>query len=205
VSSFDTAYLRDTLTKIADGHPIRRINELMPWLLARRHDVIEAAPHILWHDQIRSCIDRLARKIGAPPQTLPTYGHSEDAGRPHIEADWKAYHFVVVERGQELERRTTRDLDELFYWVFKGVTFDMACQFELRNRIPNADFRRNSSEGNSIFWKSLITNGRSEGKLTSSRFFLLIPSPTADHAISAEADSLHCLDRTESAIECWCC
>jgi transposase len=25
------AYLRDTLTKIADGHPINRIDELMPW------------------------------------------------------------------------------------------------------------------------------------------------------------------------------
>ncbi len=26
------AYLRDTLMKIADGHPISRIDELMPWL-----------------------------------------------------------------------------------------------------------------------------------------------------------------------------
>jgi hypothetical protein len=25
------AYLRDTLAKIAEGHPINRINELMPW------------------------------------------------------------------------------------------------------------------------------------------------------------------------------
>jgi len=25
------AYLRDTLTKIAEGHPISRIGELMPW------------------------------------------------------------------------------------------------------------------------------------------------------------------------------
>ena len=25
------AYLRDTLAKIADGHPINRIDELMPW------------------------------------------------------------------------------------------------------------------------------------------------------------------------------
>lgn len=25
------AYLRDTLTRIANGHPINRINELMPW------------------------------------------------------------------------------------------------------------------------------------------------------------------------------
>jgi hypothetical protein len=26
-------YLRDTLTKIADGHPINRIAELLPWKL----------------------------------------------------------------------------------------------------------------------------------------------------------------------------
>ena len=25
------AYLRNTLTKIAEGHPINRINDLMPW------------------------------------------------------------------------------------------------------------------------------------------------------------------------------
>jgi transposase len=25
------AYLRDTLTKIAEGHPISRIDEVMPW------------------------------------------------------------------------------------------------------------------------------------------------------------------------------
>ena len=25
------AYLRDTLTRIAEGHPINRIKELMPW------------------------------------------------------------------------------------------------------------------------------------------------------------------------------
>ncbi len=28
------AYLRDTLTKIAEGHPISRIGQLMPWARA---------------------------------------------------------------------------------------------------------------------------------------------------------------------------
>lgn len=30
------AYLRDTLTKIAEGHPISRIDGLMPWQAPRR-------------------------------------------------------------------------------------------------------------------------------------------------------------------------
>ena len=28
------AYLKDILTRIADGHPINRIDELMPWRMA---------------------------------------------------------------------------------------------------------------------------------------------------------------------------
>jgi hypothetical protein len=30
------AYLRDTLTKIAEGHPISRIDELLPWQIGTR-------------------------------------------------------------------------------------------------------------------------------------------------------------------------
>jgi hypothetical protein len=103
--------------------------------------VIEASPHMLSLGQIRSRVNRLALRIEAPQQILPTYGRSADFGRPHIESD-RAYHFVVVERGQELERRTTWDLDQLLYWIFAGITFELACQFELENRIPTADFRR---------------------------------------------------------------
>lgn len=32
------AYLRDTLAKIAEGHPISRIDELMPWVLSPEHN-----------------------------------------------------------------------------------------------------------------------------------------------------------------------
>jgi IS66 C-terminal element len=35
-------YVRDTLGKIADGHPINRIDELMPWAYQRPE--IETAP-----------------------------------------------------------------------------------------------------------------------------------------------------------------
>jgi len=62
-------------------------------------------------------------------------------GSPYIEIS-DAYHFVVEERGLELERRKTSDLDELLYWVFDGVTFTVASSFELRNRRPNEDSRR---------------------------------------------------------------
>jgi hypothetical protein len=39
--------------------------------------------------------------IDAPDHVLPTFGYSEETGRPHIEVDGAAFHHVVVERGRE--------------------------------------------------------------------------------------------------------
>lgn len=93
-------------------------------------------------DEIKSDIDRLAAQIGAPEDVLPTYGYSEDGARPHIEVDLGGYHYVIVERGQEISRVTTHELDELLYYVFEAVTFALACQYELKHRVKNQDFRR---------------------------------------------------------------
>jgi hypothetical protein len=73
---------------------------------------------------------------------LPTYGSSDNTGLPHIEVDSRGLHYVTVERGHEFERRTTRDPNELAYWVFETVTFLIAVDFELRNREELQDCRR---------------------------------------------------------------
>lgn len=91
---------------------------------------------------IRDAITRIARIIQAPDKLLPTYSSSIDGGHPHIELDLHGFHYVVVERGHEFERRTTRDPNELAYWVFDSVTFSMAADFELRNRKELQDCRR---------------------------------------------------------------
>jgi hypothetical protein len=81
--------------------------------------------------------------IGATGRhSLPTYGRTEDGARPHIEVDWRGYHFVVVERGQEQERFTTRDLDELFYRIFQNITHELAFAYELAHRVETRDCRR---------------------------------------------------------------
>ncbi|MEV4429503.1 Imm63 family immunity protein [Streptomyces sp. NPDC049602] len=40
----------------------------------------------------------------------------------------------MVERGQELQRRTTGNLDELLHWVALDATFSMALRWELGQR-----------------------------------------------------------------------
>jgi len=93
-------------------------------------------------NEIKAEVDRLAAQIGAPADLLPTYGYSEDGARPHIEADSRGYHYVVVERGQGISRITTADLDELLFQVFEHVTFALACRYEMRHRVMDQDSRR---------------------------------------------------------------
>jgi len=92
--------------------------------------------------EIKSKIDQLAKIIGASQDTLPTYGYSEQTARPHIEADSISYHFVIAERGQEFERHSSFDMNEILYDVFQVVTFELACKYELDHRINGQDSRR---------------------------------------------------------------
>lgn len=92
-------------------------------------------------DAIRARIAELAGRIGAPESYGPTYGRSEDFARPHIEAD-RAYHYVIVERGREQERRSTSDLDTLLYWALYDIAWQMASDWELANRCEGEDSRR---------------------------------------------------------------
>jgi len=91
---------------------------------------------------VQAEVERLASLVGASGYMLPTFGHSEDFARPHIEIDARGYHYVIVERGQKCKRVTTQDLDELLYHVFEAVTFSSTVQYELAHRTEDSDFRR---------------------------------------------------------------
>ena len=92
--------------------------------------------------ELRRLVRQRAAVIEAPESLLPTYVTSDQSGRPHIEREGDELCYVVSERGQEQERRRTREKDELLYWVFRGVTFSMATSWEVAHRQPDEDFRR---------------------------------------------------------------
>ncbi|WP_245331770.1 hypothetical protein [Bradyrhizobium sp. NAS80.1] len=64
--------------------------------------------------EVESDVAALATRVGANRNELPTYGHSRDLGYPHVEIDASSYHYVVVERGQELDRQSTVDYGDCF-------------------------------------------------------------------------------------------
>jgi len=47
-------------------------------------------------------------------------------GTPHIEVVGGKYHYVVTERGRELERRVAESEDEILYWLVSDLIF--SCQ-----------------------------------------------------------------------------
>jgi len=93
-------------------------------------------------DEIKGKVNDISLLIEAPEELLPTYGISRDFAYPHIEIDEIGYHFVIVERGEELNRKTSKDIDDLMYWVFESVTFSMASDYELKHRVENQDSRK---------------------------------------------------------------
>ena len=52
------------------------------------------------------------------------------------------YHYVGMDRGEEVEHHKARDLTEIMYWVFETITFSIANDYELRHRNENEDPRR---------------------------------------------------------------
>src|ERR1041385_9225570 len=92
--------------------------------------------------EIEVRVNDLAQKIGAPQNILPSYGYSEQTARPHVEVGSGAYYYVVAQSGQEVSRNATRDIDELLYTVFTGVTFTLSILSAETNRIENQDIRR---------------------------------------------------------------
>ncbi len=95
--------------------------------------------------EIQAEVERLAAVIDAPPGLLPTFGTSRHGVHAEIEMhgeDSLQMSWVVRERGEERERHTTLDLDELLYWVFRAVTSSMASQWEVAHRVEGQDFRK---------------------------------------------------------------
>jgi Immunity protein 63 len=91
--------------------------------------------------EIEADVTRLAQRINATSNQLPTYNMTRDCGHMHIEVDESQYHYVGVERGRE-SRESTADYDELLYWMFQSATHSIAFDYELNHRIEDQDCRR---------------------------------------------------------------
>lgn len=73
----------------------------------------------------------LANKIGATKDMLPDFGLSTVDSKPFVLVDGDlrlTYHYVVKERGIELEHVTTLNRDLILYLIFRRVVWNIAWQ-----------------------------------------------------------------------------
>lgn len=93
-------------------------------------------------EEVKIEVLKLAKIISAPENKFPDFGSSNYQGNPHIDVDnYGNLYFIVVERNEEYERKITKDIKELLFWIFENITFSMACDYELKNRVENQDSR----------------------------------------------------------------
>jgi hypothetical protein len=91
---------------------------------------------------LREEIARLAGVIGAPANEVVGFEPSIDLGTPYIEVQPSgSYHWIVKERGQVLEHRTTEDVDDVLFWSFESTTSSMASNWAAHHSSGEEDFR----------------------------------------------------------------
>ena len=100
------------------------------------------ALNLLTIPQIEERLSSLCSRIapayaGLSLRTTP--GHD---GSDHIEIHGGQYHQVVTERGLELSRQSTADVEELLYWLTRDIAWGRAVGYELRHRTRGRSFRR---------------------------------------------------------------
>ncbi len=85
---------------------------------------------------------KIARQLRAHAKHVQFSTTPQHDGSPHIEYVGDELHYVVTERGQEYERRRTKDPDELLFWLVSDMTRGIASEWEPEHRIENEDSQR---------------------------------------------------------------
>ena len=107
-------------------------------------------------ERLQSEFDGQCGKFGVQ-HTLQT--QSRDDGSAHIEIvdGWKLA-YVVSDHGQERERRSTHDFQEMLYWMVEDVVSGLASEYESGHRIAGQDTRRQ------VFSKRIEMMGRARAE-----------------------------------------
>lgn len=96
---------------------------------------------MLTQAEVESAIVAVAARLpGVRPDQIPD-GVNRDAGYPFVRVEDGLLVYLAYERGREILRKETSDLDELLWFVFHDVTRQLATKWELAHR----GFRRKDS------------------------------------------------------------
>ncbi|MFJ8043407.1 Imm63 family immunity protein [Kitasatospora sp. NPDC096147] len=89
-------------------------------------------------EDIRTAVHALAARLPGAGRAELVGFHPRDGAHPYVEVHGRTLHWVLVDQGRELRRRTTTSLDELLYWITLDATGPPARrrEREQRGRLP---------------------------------------------------------------------
>ena len=94
-------------------------------------------------DQIEKEYIRISALWGETEDKFPLPTIRDDNGGYHLEVSANGeMSLIATERGNINDKKTTNSLDELMYWVFRMRAKAIGLKHEVKNRVPNKDFRR---------------------------------------------------------------
>ena len=92
---------------------------------------------------IQSKVSQLGSRVSAPHNALIVLTEPSDYGKPYLDISQDSYEYIYSERGYEFSRKSTKNLDELLYWIIYPVVHQMAMEYELKHRLDeNEDCRK---------------------------------------------------------------
>lgn len=92
-------------------------------------------------DSIINKVLEIASVIDCKPNLIPSFEYNPDGESIDVDLSGTLY-YLVSERGREIERYSTYNVDDFLYKVFSRITSGMAEDFTVNNRNRNVDFRR---------------------------------------------------------------
>jgi hypothetical protein len=92
--------------------------------------------------ELEAEIRRLAGMIQAGDDVFPVFGGPKIESRPRITVNWIGYHYQLPWLDPLTTTVTTRNLDDLLYYVFSDITSALAKIQAEKDPIPDQDPRR---------------------------------------------------------------
>ena len=96
---------------------------------------------MLNHQQVQDIVNDYGRKIGLSTNDVILRKKPSGFGEPHLEISDDYYHYVVCERGSELTRKSSRDVDDFIYRFFETTTSMIASEYQQQNTVIGEDQR----------------------------------------------------------------
>ena len=96
---------------------------------------------MLNHQQVQNIINDYGKKIGLSTNDVVLRKKPSGFGEPHLEISDDYYHYIVYERGSELTREPSRDVDDFIYRFFETITSMIAGEYQQQNIVIGEDQR----------------------------------------------------------------